>query len=242
MKFKNIFPKKESIFPKSSIVWQAKDILFLMIFAFGVPISASTILAVLDISAEFMSFLVYGIQVASTFFGICLIWQKRTSSRSLNINDFGLCSVPALTAITSIVLAFLFTYLFIAILILLVGENTYGLMAQEDPGLSFGTSLTAKLFFSFAAIAVAPFLEELIFRGILLSFLLQKMPKTIAIIVCGFVFGAVHSDTQSILLLSSIGITLSTLTVMHRSIIPSIVYHIIQNSLAVYFTFFSRFL
>ncbi len=87
------------------------------------------------------------------------------------------------------------------------------------------------------ACVYAPFVEELLFRGLFRKIFNNKW---VFIIVCGVVFGALHviDDFQSIkellyiLLYSSLGMFLSAVYYKTNNLFCNIYFHILQNSLA----------
>ena len=82
---------------------------------------------------------------------------------------------------------------------------------------------------------VAPILEECLFRGAIEGHLLTlwKGKPWAAIVVSGLVFGLVHINPAQVLNAALIGIVLGWLRWRTGSIVPGIVGHILNNSIAV---------
>jgi len=80
----------------------------------------------------------------------------------------------------------------------------------------------------------APILEECLFRGAIEGHLLKiwKDKPWAAIVVSGLVFGIVHMNPAQVLYASLIGLVLGWLRWRTGSIIPGIIGHILNNSLA----------
>lgn len=85
-----------------------------------------------------------------------------------------------------------------------------------------------------AVIALAPaILEELAFRGFILSGLQKSSRKTTAIVISSLFFGLAHSVLQQSIVAFGTGLLLGYIAVQARSIWPCIVFHFVNNSLAV---------
>lgn len=84
---------------------------------------------------------------------------------------------------------------------------------------------------------VAPVLEECLFRGAIEGHLLTlwKGRPWAAIVVSGLIFGIVHLNPAQMLYASLIGIVLGWLRWRTGSVVPGIIGHILNNSLAVVF-------
>jgi membrane protease YdiL (CAAX protease family) len=86
------------------------------------------------------------------------------------------------------------------------------------------------------AVVAAPFVEELIFRGVLLRGLRSTLPVGLAVVLQAVLFGAAHVDPARgagniglVMVLSMVGGVLGTSAVLLRRIGPSIVAHAILN-------------
>jgi len=82
---------------------------------------------------------------------------------------------------------------------------------------------------------IGPLGEEIIFRhGILGGMLRRGVAPWIAILVSSLLFGIIHWNPIQILFASALGVMLGILYTKSQSIIPSLLYHIINNSFAVF--------
>lgn len=93
-----------------------------------------------------------------------------------------------------------------------------------DDGLDFISIIYVAL--------IAPLCEEVIMRGYVLS-TLRKYGVYLSVIVSSFIFGMFHGTVSQIIPCIFIGIILSTLTLKYKSILPSIITHIITNSITI---------
>lgn len=78
---------------------------------------------------------------------------------------------------------------------------------------------------------LAPIFEEIVFRGWCIN-LLKRYGKSIAIIISAIAFGLYHANIYQAIPAFIIGILFGYLTIKYESLWPSIVLHIINNSLS----------
>lgn len=81
---------------------------------------------------------------------------------------------------------------------------------------------------------LGPIIEELLFRGAITRVLLQKYTPTRAIILSAFMFGVFHINPAQVVAGVLIGLLLAWVYYKTASLVPCILIHIINNSLAVY--------
>jgi membrane protease YdiL (CAAX protease family) len=101
---------------------------------------------------------------------------------------------------------------------------------QKDIAESFGPTALQILLIVIAA----PICEETCFRGMLFGGLREKLPRLAAALVCGLVFGALHALTgvTAVPPLIVFGFVLALLYEKTGSIIPGILLHMLNNSIA----------
>ncbi|WP_207431915.1 CPBP family intramembrane glutamic endopeptidase [Sabulibacter ruber] len=88
-------------------------------------------------------------------------------------------------------------------------------------------------FVSFVSMAVAPaILEELLFRGVILEGMLQEYSPRKAIIWSAVLFGVVHLNPWQAFGAIIIGLLIGWLYYKTRSVLPGILLHFVNNSLA----------
>jgi uncharacterized protein len=86
---------------------------------------------------------------------------------------------------------------------------------------------------SFVAIAVvAPFVEEVLFRGIILRGLLARMSALKAVVLSSVLFGAMHANIYQFVDAGTFALLLGWLYVRFRSTLPCILLHALANALA----------
>ncbi|HPX05911.1 MAG TPA: CPBP family intramembrane metalloprotease, partial [Tenuifilaceae bacterium] len=91
----------------------------------------------------------------------------------------------------------------------------------------------SKNAFSFiTAVILAPVLEELLFRGIILKGFLKNYSPVKAIVVSGLLFGIFHLNPWQAIGASFVGVILGWVYYKTKSIIPCIIIHFVNNLLA----------
>jgi uncharacterized protein len=115
--------------------------------------------------------------------------------------------------------------LFAFLYVLVVGEPE-----QEDIAEAFGPVPVQILLIVIAA----PISEEICFRGMLYGGLREKLPRVGAALIAGLVFGALHALTglSAVPPLIAFGFILCLLYEKTGSIVPAILLHMLNNSVA----------
>ena len=113
------------------------------------------------------------------------------------------------------------------------GVQRPDLLTQMFGGGALGIVLT------FALVAVvAPVLEEVLFRGVVLGALARKVGTWGAIVASAAVFSLLHLDLWSLLPFAVLGIGLGWLAARGRSLWPAVLAHFLYNAAILAATFF----
>ncbi len=83
----------------------------------------------------------------------------------------------------------------------------------------------------FAAVFIAPFCEELFFRGFVFPGLQRGMPVGLAIVLSSLLFAVAHADPGSFVVLLVIGLALAFLRWRTNSNWPGIALHMLNNAI-----------
>lgn len=83
----------------------------------------------------------------------------------------------------------------------------------------------------FAAVFIAPFCEEIFFRGFVFPGLLKAMPVGAAIALSSLLFAVAHADPGSFVVLLVIGLTLAFVRWRTNSIWPGMALHMLNNAI-----------
>jgi len=95
---------------------------------------------------------------------------------------------------------------------------------------------------SLFAVSLGPFMEEILFRGLLYPVLARRIGMIASIVLTGVAFGMVHGLQLSfawgpVLMISVVGIVLTTVRALKRSVAASMVVHIAYNFTLTVLTF-----
>lgn len=82
-----------------------------------------------------------------------------------------------------------------------------------------------------ASVIIAPFCEEIFFRGFVFMGLLNALPLGAAIVLSALIFAVAHADVGSFAVLFIIGLALAFLRWRTRSIWPSMILHLLNNGI-----------
>jgi membrane protease YdiL (CAAX protease family) len=129
----------------------------------------------------------------------------------------------------------------IAIVSVLVWETIVTALPIENPGKEQGLTPThwesahAGAFAANVAMFVllAPFAEELLFRGLGQSLLTQTFGATPAIVIVGLAFGAWHGLLVALLVLIPFGWALAYVRARTDSVVPGMIVHALFNAFAI---------
>ena len=101
---------------------------------------------------------------------------------------------------------------------------------QQDIAKGFGTIPIQVLLI----VVAAPVTEEICFRGMLFGGLREKLPRIVAALICGLIFGALHALTgiTAVPPLIVFGFLLALLYERTGSILPGMILHMLNNIVA----------
>ncbi|QQS59686.1 CPBP family intramembrane metalloprotease [Candidatus Peregrinibacteria bacterium] len=161
-----------------------------------------------------------------------LFWYSR-KKYGAGLSDLGFRKIPFKTTFGVFVLLFCTSialqngYFF--------GLNLLGIGSVANSGtveqLISERWISPPLLFVFAGI-IAPVLEELIFRGFLLSGFLKKMNAFHAIALSSLFFAAAHLHLGLFPVYFVLGVLLGTAFIRTKSLYPGIAFHAVNNTIA----------
>jgi membrane protease YdiL (CAAX protease family) len=116
------------------------------------------------------------------------------------------------------------------LLFAIVFTAVFGQPKQKDVAEAFGAIPIQVLLIVFAA----PISEEVCFRGFLFGGLRERMPRLAAALISGLIFGGLHATTglSAVPVLVAFGFILALLYEKTGSIVPGILLHMLNNSVA----------
>jgi len=120
----------------------------------------------------------------------------------------------------------------LSLLILYSDLKIPGFQAQENIIPIFGEDTFSIIIGGIIAIGIAPFVEEIFFRGFLLRAVSDKWGIIVGNITTAALFAVFHMQWQSIIPIFILGIIINSITIRSKSIIPAIGFHIFNNAIA----------
>ena len=142
----------------------------------------------------------------------------------------------ALTVPLFFVTFLLLNYINIFVKELLSYIGVFGVSPSIIPPKS-GASL---LVFLLMYVLLPPVLEELLFRGVLL-FRLRRFGDGFAVALSSFIFALMHHNLVSMPGIFLTGLLFGYLTILSGSLVPAMLMHLLNNSIAVLFLWFERY-
>jgi membrane protease YdiL (CAAX protease family) len=146
--------------------------------------------------------------------------------------SFGLRETPWLPALGWTLLAYVAFWVGTAIVLLAFGEPEEQELVQD---IQDEQTLTLVVGYAVLSCVMAPLAEEFFFRGFMFRAIAERVHPIWAAVVTGGVFGVIHlpgSPAESVLVLSLFGVALCLLLWRTSSLIPCIMLHALNNSIA----------
>ena len=88
------------------------------------------------------------------------------------------------------------------------------------------------LIIAFAAVIVAPIVEEIVFRAVLFNFFSSRVGVVVAVIVTSLIFSVFHLNVVAFFVLFLLGVALQVLYIKTKSIYSCMVFHAAHNAVA----------
>jgi len=155
---------------------------------------------------------------------IVALWRYAVR-RGLGAESFGLRRVPPRFVVAAVLIGIAMWYLTAIIVTLLNPPGDTSKLEKVVEQTALAPTLIALTIFP----AVA---EELVFRGVLARGLAERWPRG-AIVISAAVFGAYHVFPPQVVSTFVLGLVLAFLTLRARSIVPTIIVHTLNNTIAV---------
>ena len=166
-------------------------------------------------------------------FAPLLFWTHR--KHHLKFENFGFEKIGILKTLWLIVSAY-FLYLginFIISVIIIYGNfKIPGYQIQESIFELFGNDTFSIILSGIMVVLIAPFVEEIFFRGFLLRTMCNKAGNIFGSIITAGVFTLLHFPWQSFIPIFILGLILNSVVIKSKSIWPAIGFHMLNNSTA----------
>jgi len=227
--------------------WSVKDVFHVFVSVFVIElalfltlkgIKIEGILTSLNGNSLGRNLVILSIYILQVIGFLLPLWFFALRKKSYSLKKFGFIWIGTGKTVLWVLFAYL-TFLGLTIFLLTLffsfGIDVFGFERQQSLFDIFGTDVYGLVIASFIALLIAPFVEEIFFRGFMLQTLVKKIGKVWGIIITTLIFAAVHFEFGSIMPLIILSLILSVLFIKTESIWPGIIFHIFNNSLA--FTF-----
>ncbi|MFT7184509.1 MAG: membrane protease YdiL (CAAX protease family) [Oceanicoccus sp.] len=176
--------------------------------------------------------LAYVVQFAILFFPL---WLFVVDKYNANLSDFGFTKIGTGKLLKNVFLvygAYLLFALAFGILIQFLGLEIPGYGQQDSYVPLFGDDSLGLMVGIFFVVFVAPFVEELYFRGFVYRVFTKEWPVWIGSIMTAAVFAFVHFQFSSFVPLFIVGLFLNWVYQRTQSVWASIGVHMINNAVA----------
>ena len=157
---------------------------------------------------------------------VLLILWLVAKERRLTLADFGVRSVRPRFIAAAVLLGMSMWYLTALLVVLIDPPGDPSKLKQFVEQTPLGPTLLALTIFP----AVA---EELVFRGVLARGLTNRVRPLFAILISAAVFAVYHVFPPQIVSTFALGVVLAFLTLRSRSIVPAVIVHTLNNTIAV---------
>lgn len=178
--------------------------------------------------------IIYALAIAIVF-GVPWLVKKRATTKK----DLGLQTLPTwvdiMWAPAGMVVYFIGTALVAAFAMKYLPFVDYS-QAQET-GFATVASQSEYILAFISLVVIAPFAEELLFRGYLFGKLRKHVPLWVSILITSALFAFVHGQWNVGLDVFVLSIVLCLLRVVSGSLWPAILLHMLKNGIAYYFLF-----
>jgi len=224
--------------------WQVNDVLNVFILTFflefilylGLRLSGvREYMVYLQDNSIFSALFLFALYVIQSLALLFPFWYFVVRKYGLEFSQLGFRWIGTRKTIAWIVAAYL-VYIgfssFVITLFSVVGIGNIGFEPQQSLFDFFGKDFIGIIFAGFIAVVLAPFIEEIFFRGFVLNTLVKKIGIAWGIVLTALIFAAVHFEFQSIMPLIILAFILNILYVRTGSIWPGILFHVLNNVVA----------
>lgn len=162
-----------------------------------------------------------------------LIYTKK--KYGLRFESFGLQNIGFFKSVFYAIegyIAYIGITVLVTVFILFTNIKIPGYQVQESIFNIFGSGNLELIIAGIIVVGIAPFVEEIFFRGFFLRFFVDKIGIFYGSIVSALIFAVFHLQWQSIIPIFILGLIINYLVVKHKSIVPAIIFHVINNGIA----------
>ena len=152
----------------------------------------------------------------------------------LSLINFGFRPLPIFKTLAYVILGFMVTFvmwIIVAPIILIYLPEINLEQSQEifKPDMT----ILAQILLVFYAVILGPFIEEVVFRGIILTAVSNRWGFIVGIVLSTLIWSLLHFQINIIIFTSLFGIVLSYIYLKSQSLWPSFLTHVFKNLIAV---------
>lgn len=167
-------------------------------------------------------------------FVILCVFVFVLAKRKLTWRTFGFKPLPLIKTFGYVILAFVATFVFWIVtipFIMILFPNVD--IAESQNIFQMGMPLSAQVLLVIYAVIIGPFVEEIVFRGVVYPAVSRRFNIYAGIIVNTVIWSALHFQANVIIFTMIFGIILSYLYLKTKSLWPSYLTHVCKNLMAV---------
>ena len=124
----------------------------------------------------------------------------------------------------------------LSIMLVFASMSAFNIMAQElglpDELAEVMKQMSNNFLGCFGIAVLGPILEEVLFRGAIQGYLMRKYNPVVGIVVASVIFGVIHKNPIQIFYATCLGLVFGWMYYRIRSLMPVIIGHVLNNSLA----------
>lgn len=225
-------PRKPDAGPVGAVAWSLPEAVLVVVVAFALLIAAGALSGVFADGATRVSVS----HVANSAALAVLAWYLGRRHGTALLSAFRLDSAPGWRNVLLAVVVALGCRIFSMTYTMLVPPPAVqgpDLLTQMFGGGALGIVATFVL-----VAVVAPLLEEVLLRGVVLGALARRIGTWGAILGSAAVFALMHLDVWSLLPFAVLGVGLGWLATRGRSLWPAVIAHVLYNAAILAATFF----
>lgn len=228
----------------NKIKWTAKDVYNVFVLTFLIQLLIFVVLSVFRVGDYLImltptpaagTFLVFGIYLLQTVGMLFPLWFFAIRKYQVRLKDFGFKWIGSFKTMLWVLISYIFYIglgIFVIVLFYNLGIGYLGFEPQQSIFDIFGPNTLGFMAALIVAVFIAPFVEEVYFRGFVLQTLAKVVSPFWGVVITALIFAAVHFQLKSIMPLLILSFILNILYLRTKSIWPGIIFHIFNNGLA----------
>jgi len=234
--------KRKVWLEKPAVPWRIRDVGFVLLITVLVPVVLAVIIKALQavtlpaflhsiIGNERIAGAIIDLAALSTEISL-IVWILR--KYHTNLKALGLQGFSVWRFILWVLAALVFLSVSVTIIFALVSwlVPSFDANQTQDVALQYGSG-GVGLWLSFtAAVIIAPIVEELYFRGLILPVLMRRFGTFFGIFITSLLFALLHFQANVVLYTFVLAILLAVVRLRLKSVIPSMLLHGLNNLIA----------